>query len=319
MISKIIATGSYLPHHKITNDDLAQFMDTSDAWIHQRTGIRSRYFEDDSNTNMATQAALNTGFDLEQVDAIIVCTYTPDDLIPTVASSVKKALGLQRPIPCFDINAACTGFLYGLEVADSLVKTGKYRHILLIGSDFNSRVMDFTDRASAVLFGDGAGAIILTQDPHSGIIDTQIHAVDDQDESILLHGGNDFPNPYVKRDLEEDIHFRMKGADVFRFAVSVFSKSIENMMQKHNLSGEDIDFVISHQANKRIIESGARALKMPLSKFPMNLDRVGNTSAGSIPILLDEMFKDGRLQKGMRILLIAFGGGLSHGVSYLEV
>ena len=319
MRSRIIATGSYVPSLKVTNDDLASIMDTNDEWIQQRTGIQSRYFETTSNAHMATQAALSTDVDVNTIDCIIVCTYTPDSTIPTVANKVKAALDIKKDIPCFDLNSACSGFVYGLEVADALLLTKKYKRILLIGSDFNSRVMDFTDRSTSILFGDGAGAVVLELGSEGGIIDTRIHAKDDTDESILLHAANDFTNPLNPRDIPENQYFMMKGSDVFKFAIKTCTKAIKDMMQDHNLSSDDIDYVVAHQANKRILETSSKLLHIPIEKFPTNIERIGNTSAGSIPILLDEMMQDERLKPGMKVIMIAFGGGLSYGISYLQI
>lgn len=319
MKSRIVATGAYIPSLKVTNDDLATIMDTNDEWITQRTGIKTRYYETKSNAHMATQAALNTGVDLETIDCIVVSTYTADKAIPTVANQVKAALKIKKDIPCFDVNAACSGFIYGLEVADAFLLSGKYKKVLLIGSDFNSRVMDFEDRSTSILFGDGAGAVVLELGDTGGLIDNVIHAQDDLDGAISLINSTDFDNALNPRDTEHNPYFEMKGSDVFKFAIKTCTKALKSMMAQHELEIEDVDYVIAHQANQRILETSARMLGMEMDKFPMNLDRYGNTSAASIPILMDEMYKDGRLKAGMKVLLIAFGGGLSYGVSYLEI
>lgn len=319
MKSRIIASGSYIPKLKITNDDLATIMDTNDEWITQRTGIQTRYFETESNAHMAIQAAIATGFDLETIDCIVVATYTADDAIPTVANQVKKGLNLSKDVPCFDVNAACSGFLYGLEIVDALLLSRKYNRVLLIGSDFNSRVMDFTDRSTSILFGDGAGAVILELGEIGGVVDVKIAAKDDHHEAIILKSSMDFDNPLNPRDVKDDPYFKMKGSDVFKFAIKTCTGALKDMMNKHNLVQEDIDYVIAHQANQRILETSAKILGFPIEKFPMNLDRYGNTSAGSIPILLDELYRNGTLKDGMKVLLVAFGGGLSYGVSYMEI
>lgn len=319
MRSNIIASGSYIPSLKITNDDLATIMDTNDAWITQRTGIKTRYFETVSNAHMAIEAALATQIDVQSVDCIVVCTYTADDAIPTLANQVKKGLGIHVDIPCFDINAACSGFIYGLEVVDALLLSRKYKRILLIGSDFNSRVMDFTDRSTSILFGDGAGAMVLELKQDGGIQDLVIASKDDLDEAIVLPSETDFSNPLNPRSVSKNSYFRMKGSNVFKFAIKTCTQALKKMMLKHDLDVDDIDYIIAHQANQRILEASAKILGFPISKFPMNLDRIGNTSAGSIPILYDEMSKNGQLQPGMKVLFVAFGGGLSYGVTYLEI
>ena len=316
MKSKIIATGSYVPNKVVTNDDLAQIMDTNDEWIKQRTGISERRYEAQSNVHMCKEAALKCDVDLESIDCIIVCTYTPDSFIPTTASSVKRELEIKKSIPCFDLNAACSGFVYGLEVADALIKSGTYKRVLLIGSDFTSRTLDFTDRGTAILFGDGAGAVVLESSETAGIIKTVLRGDDDNDELIKLTSMSDHGNDFVDRDIESDSFFSMKGAEVFKFAIKVMKESILSVVSKEELT--NVDYIISHQANKRIIEFAAKSLKMDIEKFPMNLEKYGNTSAGSIPILLDELVKSKKIKQGDRLVLVAFGGGLTYASSLIE-
>lgn len=316
MKSKIIATGSYVPNKVVTNDDLAKIMDTNDEWIKQRTGISERRYEAQSNVHMCKEAALNCDVDLESIDCIIVCTYTPDSFIPTTASSVKRELKIKKSIPCFDLNAACSGFVYGLEVADALIKSGTYKRVLLIGSDFTSRTLDFTDRGTAILFGDGAGAVVLESSDTPSIIKTVLRGDDDNGELIKLTSMSDHGNDFVDREVEKDSFFSMKGAEVFKFAIKVMKESILSVVSKEELT--NVDYIISHQANKRIIEFAAKSLKMDIEKFPMNLEKYGNTSAGSIPILLDEMVKSKKIQKGDRLVLVAFGGGLTYASSLIE-
>lgn len=316
MKSRIIATGSYVPPNIVTNDDLAEIMDTNDAWIKQRTGISQRRFEDQSNLHMCYEAAKACDINFETIDCIIVCTYTPDSLIPTTASGLKKALKINKTIPAFDLNAACSGFVYGIEVGDALIKSGSYERILLVGSDFTSRTIDFTDRGTAILFGDGAGAIVLEASEKAGIIKTVLNGDDDNDNLISLMSMSDNDNKFVNRESQSKSYFSMKGTEVFKFAIKVMKESILSVVGKKDL--HNIDYVISHQANKRIIEYAAKTLKMDLNKFPMNLERYGNTSAGSIPILLDELVRKGKISKGDRLVLVAFGGGLTYGSSLIE-
>lgn len=319
MKSSIIATGSYVPKHKVSNHDLAKIMDTNHDWIVQRTGIETRYFEEQSNAHMATEAAHKAlqSVDKDSLDLIIVCTYTPDAFIPTTASVVKQNLNLKRDIPCFDLNAACTGFLYGIQVADGLLRSKIYQRILLIGSDMTSRTLDFTDRSTAILFGDGAGAVVLELGT-SGVVETLLYAQDDHDAAITLSNIKENPNPLINGTSSKEGLFDMNGAEVFRFAIKSFTKSVKDILTKNNLVTDDLDFVISHQANVRIIETAARALKMNLNQFPMNLQNYGNTSAASIPMILDEMVRGNKLKSGMKIVLVAFGGGLTYGATLIE-
>ena len=238
MRSKIIATGSYVPDKVVSNEDLSKIMDTNDAWIVQRTGIKERRFELQSNHAMALEASKRalSGLDVQSIDLIIVCTYTPDNFIPTNANLLKKDLGIVGDIPCFDLNAACSGFVYGLQVADALILSKMYQRVLLVGSDFNSRYLDFSDRSTAILFGDGAGAVVL-EPGDSGVIKTILYGKDDVSASISMvnTSADDLNHPY----------FEMKGSDVFRFAIKAFSRSVKDVLKKNSLSQEDIDFVIS--------------------------------------------------------------------------
>lgn len=319
MKSKIIATGSYVPELIVSNHDLSLHMDTNHDWIFQRTGIVNRRYESVSNHNMALQAcqACLSDIDVETVDLIVFCTYTPDNFIPTNANLIKKDLGIKKDIPCFDLNAACSGFVYGLQVADAMIRTGSYKRVLLVGSDFNSKYLNFKDRSTSILFGDGAGCVLLEASDH-GIIDTVLYAQDDLEGSITMPNHSAFSSPFVEGINQSEVYFEMEGSSVFRFAIKSFSKSIKSLLKKHDMNVDDIDYVISHQANARIIESCAKVLKMDLSKFPMNLNEYGNTSAGSIPLVLDEMNRNGKLKKGMKLIVVAFGGGLSYGVSLIE-
>lgn len=316
MNSKIIATGSYVPPKIITNDDLATIMDTSHAWIHQRTGISQRRYEERSNANMCLQAALACDLDPESLDCIIVCTYTADNLIPSNASLLKNDLKISKNIPAFDLNAACSGFVYGLQVADALIKSGAYKRILLVGSDFNSRTLDFSDRGTAILFGDGAGAVVLEASEEAGIIKTVLNGADDREELIHYPSMSDHANPFIDRQAQASSYFSMKGSEVFKFAIKAMKESILSLVSKSEL--KDVTYILSHQANKRIIEFAAKTLKMDLDRFPMNLEHYGNTSAGSIPILLDDLVKAKKIKKGDRLILVAFGGGLTYGSSLIE-
>ncbi len=319
MSAKILSTGSYIPKTKVTNFDLEKIMDTNDAWIQQRTGIASRYFEDTSSVHMALEASKKAleGIDKESIDCILVGTYTPDDLIPTVASSVRHHLGIEAYIPAFDINAACSGFLFTLHTARAFIKSGIYKRILVIGVDFNSRVLDFEDRSTAILFGDAAGAVVLEHD-ETNAFDSIIHSISDKDASLTLPSSSDFHNPFVKREKLKNPYFKMSGREVFKFAVSALRNGVLEILEKNNLDLSEIDYIIAHQANQRIIETGAKLLRLDMDKFLINVDRVGNTSSASVPLLLDEANQQNLLKPGMKIIMIAFGGGLSYGTSYIE-
>lgn len=314
MNTKIISTGSYVPQTVVSNKDYEKIMDTSDAWIVRRTGIKERRFESMSTVHMATKAAQEAlkSLDVNTLDCIIVGTYTPDSFIPTVANQVRENLNVTRPIPSFDINAACSGFIYALQTANAYIRSKIYKRILVIGCDFNSRILNYEDRTSAILFGDGAGAVVV-EAGETGIVDCIIGGESDTYETITLPNRTDRRAPFINRTIQEDAYFSMKGAEVFKYAVRVMNSSIQELLDRNNQSIDTIDAIIAHQANKRILESGARALNYDPSKLLSNVERYGNTSSGSVPILLDEANKQGLLKEGMRIILVAFGGGLTYG------
>lgn len=314
MSLKIVSTGSYYPKNKVSNFDLEKIMDTNDAWIQKRTGIETRYYEDTSTSHMALHAAKDAlkDIDLESIDCIVVGTYTPDDLIPTVANTVRKELGIKKNIPAFDINAACSGFIFAFHTARAFIKSKIYKRVLVIGVDFNSRIMDFTDRKTSILFGDGAGCVLLEYDKDN-LCDSYIHSVSDTQNSLTAPSSSDFSNPFVERDTKKDPFFKMEGQAVFRFAVDAMNKGINEVLKKNDLKLDDIDYVISHQANQRIMETSARMLKGDPNKFLSNIKEYGNTSSGSVPLLLDEANKKGYFKPGMKLILVAFGGGLSYG------
>lgn len=320
MNTKIIATGSYVSDTIISNEHFESILETSDEWITQRTGIKERRFESISNVHMATSAAKRAlvNIDKETIDCIIVATYTPDSFIPTVANLVKENLDIKRNIPAFDINAACSGFIFALQNANALIKAKIYKRILVIGSDFNSRTLDYTDRSTSILFGDGAGAVVAEATLDVGIIDTILASETDYGQSLTLKSANDFKNPFFERSLNKKVKFSMKGSEVFKFAVKVISKSINEILYNNDLSIDEIDYVISHQANQRILNMAARSLKCDSDKFLSNVKDYGNTSSASVPILLDEANKNGLLKDKMKIIIVAFGGGLSYGASLLQ-
>lgn len=302
----ILGTGRCLPARCVTNEELSRTVDTNDEWIASRTGIRQRYFcREETNEFLAAAAAKRAlsraDAAPEQVGACIVATFTSDFATPSTACLVQRELGLPKDIPCFDLNAACSGFLYGLSVARGLLAQSGRPYALVIASDVLSRVVDFSDRSTCVLFGDGAGAAVAELSPSHRFF-TDLGA--DGNDTILYcpaHGT-----------------MHMKGQEVFRFAVETASRCMENVLREARMTLDDVDFVVLHQANERIIDSVIRKMHAPREKFYINVAHYGNTSASTIPIALDEMAEKGLLHKGSRTLCAAFGGGLTWGGALLE-
>ena len=316
--------GYYVPENVFTNLDFEKIIDTSDEWIRTRTGIIERRFasKDQATSDLATEASLkaikNAKINKEDVDMIILATTTADYIAQGAACIVQNKLGLKK-IPCFDLNAACTGFIYGLEVAYSLVKSGLYKNILVIGAETLSRIVDMQNRNTCVLFGDGAAAAIVGEvEKGYGFLGFSIGA-EGEDNMILKvpAGGSKKPNN------EETIKNRenfviMKGQDVFKFAVSTLPKVTSDALEKAKLKVNDLSMVFPHQANLRIIESAAKRMKFPLEKFYMNLSRYGNTSSASVGIALGEAIEKGLVKKGDNIALTGFGGGLTYGSTIIK-
>lgn len=316
--------GYYVPENVFTNFDFEKIIDTSDEWIRTRTGIIERRFasKDQATSDLAREAALkaikNAKINKEDVDMIILATTTADYIAQGAACIVQNKLGLKK-IPCFDLNAACTGFIYGLEVAYSLVKSGLYKNILVIGAETLSRIVDMQNRNTCVLFGDGAAAAIVGEvEKGYGFLGFSIGA-EGEDNMILKvpAGGSKKPNN------EETIKNRenfviMKGQDVFKFAVSTLPKVTSDALEKAKLKVNDLSMVFPHQANLRIIESAAKRMKFPLEKFYMNLSRYGNTSSASVGIALGEAIEKGLVKKGDNIALTGFGGGLTYGSTIIK-
>lgn len=316
--------GYYVPENVFTNFDFEKIIDTSDEWIRTRTGIIERRFasKDQATSDLATEASLkaikNAKINKEDVDMIILATTTADYIAQGAACIIQNKLGLKK-IPCFDLNAACTGFIYGLEVAYSLVKSDLYKNILVIGAETLSRIVDMQNRNTCVLFGDGAAAAIVGEvEKGYGFLGFSIGA-EGEDNMILKvpAGGSKKPNN------EETIKNRenfviMKGQDVFKFAVSTLPKVTSDALEKAKLKVNDLSMVFPHQANLRIIESAAKRMKFPLEKFYMNLSRYGNTSSASVGIALGEAIEKGLVKKGDNIALTGFGGGLTYGSTIIK-
>ncbi|UYH51713.1 ketoacyl-ACP synthase III [Candidatus Kirkpatrickella diaphorinae] len=314
--SKLIGFGGYLPDKIVTNADLSTRVDTSDEWIRTRTGIAQRHIAgpDDSAASMgeaAARAALEyAGVDAETVDAIIVATATPDQPFPAVATRIQGALGLKQGF-AFDISAACSGFIYALAVADSLIQTKQARRVLVIGSEVYSRILDWSDRTTCVLFGDGAGAVLLDiaePESESVILSTHLHS-DGAHADIL----------YVEREGKDGPSLRMNGREVFRHAVTKLAEVVDEALHAHGMTGKDVQWLVPHQANLRIIDGVAKKLALPQERVIVTVDRHANTSAASIPLALNEAVRDGRVKKGEIVLLEALGGGLTWGAALLRL
>ncbi len=310
--ARIAGVGSYLPERCVTNDDLARTVDTSDEWIFSRTGIRQRHLAGPHEScafmgARAAEAALShAGVAAGDVDAIIVATATPDDAFPATAVRVQALLGITTGF-AFDVAAACSGFLYALASADAFIKAGSARTILVIGSEVYSRIMNWQDRGTCVLFGDGAGAVLLQAgDPEGpGILSTHLHANGAYGGMLYVDGAVGQP--------ERPGHLVMKGSEVFRHAVSKLAGAVDEVLAANGLTQSDVDWLVPHQANARIIEAMGRKLGLPPERVVMTVDRHANTSAASVPLALDEAVKDGRIKRGELVLMEALGGGLTWG------
>lgn len=309
--SKITGTGSYLPKKILSNHDLEKMVDTSDEWIFSRTGIRQRHIvEDERTSDLATQAAKNAitsaGIQADDIDLIIVATTTPDKVFPSVATMVQRKLGI-KGCPAFDIQAVCSGFIYGLTTADNFIKANSAKCALVIGADTITRITDYTDRSNCILWGDGAGAVILQASDTAGIISTHIHA--DGNYEDMLH---------VPRKENAQDTITMEGNAVFKVAVNTLDQIVDETLEANQLDKHDIDWLVPHQANIRILQATAKKLDMPMEKVVVTVDRHGNTSAASIPLALDIAVKDGRIQRGHKVLMEAFGGGFTWGSALVE-
>ena len=313
----IAGTGSYVPEKRLTNDDLAKMVDTSDEWIIQRTGIKERRIagSHESTATLASHAATKAlqaaGLEPKHIDLIICCTATPEMIFPSTGCFVAASLGLDST-PAFDLSAACSGFLYGLDVAANCVKSGAYKNILLIGCETLTRITDYKDRSSCILFGDGAGAAIVqrSMDTKRGVIYGSLHADGHGWELIYSLPGS--RHPLSESMIAGRQHFmRVKGRDVYKFAVQRFYELLDDAMAKCDLTVDKIKLIIPHQVNQRIIDSAIEKLNIPPEKSYVNIDKYGNTSAASIPIALDEAIRGGKVKQGDVVVFVAFGAGLT--------
>ena len=314
--ARIAGTGSYLPEKLLTNDDLAKMVDTSDEWIQSRTGIRERHIAAEGQTagDLGYEAALRAmeaaGVTGADIDMIVVGTTTPDLIFPSTACLIQARIGAEG-CAAMDVNAACSGFLYALSVADKFIRCGDVKTVLVIGTETLSRIVDWTERTTCVLFGDGAGAAILKADTETGILSTHLHADGSKKELLwnpvgVSHGFNpDAPN--------NGIRINMKGNDVFKYAVKALDSVVDEALEANGLDKHDLNWLIPHQANLRIIEATAKRLDMSMDNVIVTVDKHGNTSSGSVPLALDEAIRSGRVERGQLLLLEAFGGGFTWG------
>lgn len=316
--TRIAGTGRYLPEKVVSNDDLAKSLDTSDEWIVARTGIRQRHIADDSQScsDLALEAGKNAmaaaGVTASELDLIIVATSTPDFIFPSAACLLQSKLGA-KSCPAFDVQAVCSGFVYALAIADKFIKSGQHRCALVVGSEVFSRILDWNDRSTAVLFGDGAGAVVLKADSKPGILATALHA-DGAHSGILsvpgtVCGGKVIGSPFLQMD----------GQAVFKFAVRVLEDVGRETLAACNLQVEDVDWLIPHQANVRILEATAKRLGLEPSRLIVTVDKHANTSAASVPLALDVALRDGRIKQGHKVMLQGVGGGFTWGAALVEI
>ena len=319
--SRIAGTGSYLPEKVLTNDDLAKFVDTSDEWIRSRTGIRERHIvaEGQTTSDLGYQAALRAleaaGVPASEIDMIVVGTTTPDLVFPSTACLIQTRLGAEG-CAAMDVNAACSGFIYALSVADKFVRCGDAKTVLVVGTETLTRMVDWNDRTTCVLFGDGAGAVVLKADSETGILSTHLHA--DGRKMDLLWCPVGVSSGFDQEAKNAGVAIQMKGNDVFKYAVKALDGVVDETLAANGLDKHDLDWLIPHQANLRIIEATAKRLDMSMDQVVVTVDKHGNTSAGSVPLALDEAVRSGRVQRGQLLLLEAFGGGFTWGSALLR-
>jgi 3-oxoacyl-[acyl-carrier-protein] synthase-3 len=313
--SRISGTGSYLPQKVLTNADMEKIVDTTDEWIFSRTGIKQRHIaaEGENTVDLAEQAAHHAmeaaGVSAEDLDLIIVATTTPDQIFPSTACLLQGRLG-NHGATAFDIQAVCTGFVYALGVADKFIKSGSHKTALVIGAETMSRIVDWSDRTTCVLFGDGAGAVVLQASAEPGILSTHLHADGQYKELLEVKYGVSNNSAAVR---EHHAFVEMKGNEVFKMAVNTLGRIVDETLAANNLEKGDVDWLVPHQANTRIIGATAKKLKMDMDHVVMTVDVHGNTSGASVPLALDVAVRDGRIQRGDTLLLEAFGGGFTWG------
>ncbi|WP_100640903.1 beta-ketoacyl-ACP synthase III [Marinobacter salexigens] len=318
--ARIAGTGSYLPENIVTNKDLEKTVDTTDKWIRERTGIEQRHIavKGQTTVDLAEQAALNAieaaGIEASDIDLIVFATSTPDKIFPSSACILQARLGIHG-CPAFDIQAVCSGFVYALSVADKFIKTGSSKKALVIGAEVFSRIIDWSDRGTCVLFGDGAGAVILEAHEETGILSTHIHADGQYEE--LLHVPCGIASNYDQVKAGKAF-VEMKGNEVFKVAVNTLGKIVDETLEANQMEKSEIDWLVPHQANLRIITATAKKLSMSMDQVVVTVNKHGNTSAASIPLALDVAVRDGRIQRNDVVMLEAFGGGFTWGSALLR-
>jgi 3-oxoacyl-[acyl-carrier-protein] synthase-3 len=321
----ITGTGSAVPEKRLTNADLAKMVDTNDEWIIQRTGIRQRRIAGEGETTAslaiiaARKALAAAGIQASDLDLILTATITPEMIFPTTSCFVAAALGLNQT-PAFDMTAACSGFVYGFNVAANFIRAGQYRNVLMIGAETLSRITDYQDRGSCILFGDGAGAVVLQRstDPRRGLIYSQLCADGNGAEVMRCMPGSRHPISHEMVDNRQQF-MQLKGREVYKFAVQKFVELIEQAMRACELTPETLKLIVPHQVNQRIIDSAIEKLGLPPEKVYVNIERYGNTSAASIPIALDEAWREGKLSVGDAVIFVAFGAGLTWGSAVVRI
>ena len=319
--SRIAGTGSYLPENVVTNDDLAKVVDTSDEWIAARTGIRQRHVaaEGETTSDLAYHASVRAleaaGVEAADIDLIVVGTTTPDLIFPSTACLLQHRLGANG-CGAFDVNAACSGFLFALSVADKFIRSGDAKTVLVVGAETLTRMVDWEDRTTCVLFGDGAGAVVLKADTETGILSTHLHA--DGGKKELLWNPVGVSVGFKPEEKNAGVQIRMAGSEVFKHAVKALDSVVDETLSANGLDKRDLDWLIPHQANLRIIEATRKRLDMPEERVIVTVDRHGNTSSGSVPLALDEAVRSGRIERGQLVLLEAFGGGFTWGSALLR-
>jgi 3-oxoacyl-[acyl-carrier-protein] synthase-3 len=315
--SRILGTGSYLPARILTNADLEKLVETNDQWIVERTGIRERHIaaEGEFTSDLATQAARAAldaaGLVVDDIDLLLVATTTPDLVFPSTACIVQSKLGMTNGKPAFDLQAVCSGFVYAMSVADQFIKTGAARHVLVIGAETLSRITDWNDRGNCILWGDGAGAVVLGASTEPGIIATHIHADGRHKELLRTTTG-------ASTGMHEPALMRMEGNAVFKMAVNTLDRIVDETLEANGLQKSDIDWLVPHQANIRIISATAKKLGMSMDNVVTTVAGHGNTSAASVPLAFDVAVRDGRIQRGQMVLMEAFGGGFTWGSALLK-
>lgn len=311
----ISGTGSYTPEKQLTNADLEKTLDTDDAWIISRTGISSRCIaqEHETTSYMASKAAERalaaSGLQADAIDLIIVATCTPDHFFPSVACHVQHALKIKKPIPAFDIGAACSGFVYAMDVARQYIRTGAAQNILVIGSESMSRALDWNDRSTCILFGDGAGALVLSASEREGIVGSVLHSMYDKEQLLTFRNGT-----FEK----EQSSINMRGNEVFKLAVNIMGDIVDEVLAISQLEKTDINWLIPHQANIRIIQAIAKKLSLPMSQVIVTIANQGNTSAASIPLALDFSIKNNKIKRDELLLIESFGGGMTWGAMVIR-